>query len=205
MTERSTAYVPRIKEVLVWPDPKLKRETERVAVFDEQLQELVADMFATMGAMEGVGLAAPQIGVSQMLIVLRIEPEKPIIIINPTITVLDEEEYEWEEGCLSVPGYFKKNKRPKNIAVRFQDVEGNEQHVHFSGLYAFAIQHEVDHLNGRCFVDGMARWRWPHIKKKIRKQQPLNRQKAEAVRVELDKKRAMTELYKQSDEGKAQQ
>ncbi len=191
MTEENTetpTRTPIIRDILVWPDPKLKREAERVTVFDENLQNLAADMFATMGALDGIGLAAPQINILKAVITLRIEQDKPMIIINPTVTVIGEEMFEWEEGCLSVPGYFKKGERPKNIAVRFQDLAGVEHHVQFGGLYAYAIQHEVDHLYGKCFVDGLSRLRWPNIKKKIKKQRPLNEKRSAMVRIELENK-----------------
>ena len=118
------SYIPKILDVLTWPDPKLKELSTGVTVFDEELENYVTDMFATMRALNGVGLSAPQTGRLKRIITIRLEEDKPLVIINPKITILDKEEYEWEEGCLSVPGYFKKRKRPANIAVQYQDVTG---------------------------------------------------------------------------------
>lgn len=185
-TQEAPKRIPKIRDILVWPNPLLKRQANRVTEFDKNLADLAADLFATMGANDGVGLAAPQIGVPKSMFVLRIEDDKPMVFVNPTVTVVNEEEYEWEEGCLSVPGYFKKRKRPTEIAVRFQDVAGTEHHVQFGKLYAFAIQHEVDHLYGKCFVDGLSRLHHPFIKKKIRKQHPVNEKRAAMVRIQLE-------------------
>ena len=186
MTEETQEkYRPQIRDILVWPDAGLTKESERVTEFDDNLRMLAADMFATIGVLDGIGLAAPQIGVHKAVIVLRIESDKPIIIVNPTVTVLSQEMFKWEEGCLSVPGYFKKRERPNDIALRFQDTEGVEHHVHFSGLYAFAVQHEVDHLYGKCFVDGMSKLWHPNIKKKIRKQRSKNEERIARIRLAL--------------------
>jgi len=163
-------YTPKILDVLVWPDQRLKMKCQNVTVFDDDLKHFVDDMFLTMNTYDGVALAAPQVDRQENIVVLCIEEDKPMVFINPEITVFSNDPFEWEEGCLSVPGYFKKRKRPSKIGVRFKDVNGEEQTMMFSDLYAFAIQHEVDHLNGTCFVDNISRV-WHHkIKKAIKKE-----------------------------------
>lgn len=189
MSEELTAlknHIPNILNILLWPDKRLQLKSEPVEVFDENLQTFVKDMFATMAALGGVALAAPQVDRQEQIIVMMIEEEKPLVFINPEITPFSKETFEWEEGCLSVPGYFKKRKRPKVIGVKFKDMKGEEHVVQFGGLYAFAIQHEVDHLNGKCFVDDISMvWR-PKIKKKIRAALPELEKKASMARIQLE-------------------
>ena len=182
--EAPEPYTPQVRDILIWPDEKLKLKSSYVKQeeFDTpELHELIADMYATMKTYEGVGLSAPQIGIQKRIITISIIPGNKIILINPTVTVLDEELFEWEEGCLSVPGYFKKKKRPKTIAVKFQDLSGEEQHVRFDELHAFAVQHEVDHLDGVCFVDDTPNWRKGFVKNKIKKALPKINQRAEEI------------------------
>lgn len=178
-------HIPNILDLLIWPDPRLKQVSKPVETFNMDLQYFVKDMFATMVALNGVGLSAPQVNRQERIITLRIEEEKPIILINPEVTVFGEEEFEWEEGCLSVPGYYKKRKRPKTIGCKFQDMEGEEQVVQFGGLYAYAIQHEVDHLEGICFADQVSRFWHGKIKKKIKAELPELEKKASMAKIQL--------------------
>jgi len=186
--------IAQIRDVLFWPDEALAKECKRVTEFDQELRNLAVDMLFTMKTLNGVGLAAPQIGVLKSLFVLQLEDDKPIVVINPSVTVIGDEMYEWDEGCLSVPGYFKKGKRPKNIALRFQDVDKNSHHVQFGGLYAFAILHEIDHLNGKCFVDSLSKLRHPFIRGKINKTKGAQNMRALRMKAHL-----------QSDAGKQKQ
>jgi peptide deformylase len=162
-------YTPKLREILVWPDDRLHQEGSDVTEFNEELEHLVEDMFVTMTAHEGVGLAAPQIGELLNIITIRIEPNNPLVLINPTIIGTSDADFTFEEGCLSVPGHFEKRKRPDLISVRFQDVKGEEHEFDFLNLYAFAIQHEMDHLNGKVFVDGASWFKQGRIEKKIKK------------------------------------
>lgn len=190
MQEEATIekYQPQVREVLVWPDERLTMPCVDVKDFDDELEKLVADLFVTMTVREGIGLAAPQIGINKNLFVIRIETSKPMVFINPVITTLnkDKEQFEWEEGCLSVPGHFEKRKRPKNIVVNFQDVKGEEHSMQFSGLYAFAIQHEYDHLQGVCFVDGGSMFKRGRVKMKIKKALPKLLARAEEIRKQVN-------------------
>jgi peptide deformylase len=163
------SYKPKIREILVWPDPRLNIRATDVVNFDDNLRNLIADMFVTMTANEGVGLAAPQIAEPYNIIAIRLEPTKLLTLINPTIMKSSDDNFEWEEGCLSVPGYFENRKRPNTIEISFYDPSGEEVTAEFSGLYAFAIQHELDHLNGKVFVDGSSWLKESRIKKKIKK------------------------------------
>ena len=162
-------YTPQILEMLIWPDERLTEKGQDVTIFDEALQKFAADMFITMEIRGGVGLAAPQCGVPMNMITIRLEKDNPLIIINPEITVFSTNEFEWEEGCLSVPGHFEKRKRPQSIGVAFKDLTGEFHTVNFTDLYAFAIQHEYDHLQGKCFVDKASMFKRERIKKKIKK------------------------------------
>lgn len=158
-------------DLKIWPDPILTKVAEPIPgdTVQTELEQLVADMIFTMDHYKGIGLAAPQVGVLQQLFIIRIEPENTFVFINPTITVLNEDPYEWEEGCLSVPGYYTKKKRADHIKVDYMDVDYNAQSIEFVGLYAFAVQHEYDHLQGKLFIDGASRLKQSRIKSKIKK------------------------------------
>lgn len=164
--------MPKILDVLTWPDERLHQKSEDVTEFNEELEELVGDLFATMVAYEGVGLAAPQVGVLKNIIVIRLEADQPVVFINPVIEVLNNKTFEFEEGCLSVPGHFEKRKRPEHISVKFQDTKGEHHEVQFLNLYAFAILHEYDHLQGKVFVDGASFFKRGRIEKKMKKTIP---------------------------------
>jgi len=179
MTEK---YIPQILNVLTWPDDGLHVKCEEVTTFDKELEHLAADMFATMGAYGGVGLAAPQVGHNINMFVLRIEENNPMVFVNPKIDPITNEKYLWEEGCLSVPGYFEKRRRPATILSTFQNVIGEEQSVQFGKLYAFAIQHECDHLEGKVFVDNVSFLKKSRIKNKIKKTKPRFEQRVELMK-----------------------
>lgn len=166
---------PNILPLVVWPDNRLNVPCVDVEDFGPSLHQLVVDMFATMEANEGIGLAAPQVGVHQNVVVLWLEQTAPMVFINPTIVTSSEELFSWEEGCLSVPGYFEERKRPKTVVIQYKDASGSDHEVEFHDLYAFAIQHEIDHLRGRVFVDGASTLKQFRIKNKIKK--TLNKRK----------------------------
>lgn len=161
---------PTIRKILVWPNPTLSKIADPVDDFNAvDIKQLVADMFVTMRKDSGVGLAAPQVNVLRRVITLEIEPDKSLYFINPVIVWVSEKMYSWEEGCLSVPGYFEKRDRPEEILVETADLSGNVTTVRLQGLYAFALQHEIDHLNGIVFVDGLSPLKKDRVKAKIRK------------------------------------
>ncbi|MFP2912672.1 peptide deformylase [Pyxidicoccus sp. 3LFB2] len=145
-----------VREILIWPDPILKQKARPVAKVTDAVRVLVKDMFETMYAANGVGLAAPQVGVLQRVIVLdttHSQPEsKPIAMINPEIISM-EGETSYMEGCLSIPGESEDVDRAAVVTVKFLDEEGQEQTLRCDGLLSIAVQHETDHLNGTVFVD----------------------------------------------------
>lgn len=165
-----------LREILIWPDPLLQQKSEPVEEIDDEIRELVADMLETMYEADGVGLAAPQVGVHKRVVVIDIygqeedrpSGEEPLVLINPEFERA-EGEMEWEEGCLSVPGETGLVKRNADVRVKFQDLEGNEQVLEAEGLKAVALQHECDHLNGKLFVDYLSRLKRNVIKRKMMK------------------------------------
>lgn len=135
------------------PDPVLRKKAKRVGIIDRSIRKLVADMMDTMHAAPGgIGLAAPQIGVSLRVIVVELPDEQPICLINPEI-VRKGQEITLDEGCLSVPGYRGEIKRSLTITVKGLDLDGKPVRLKGEGLLAEALQHEIDHTNGMLFVD----------------------------------------------------
>lgn len=163
---------PQIRRMVIWPDPRLSAKCEYVTRFDDSLDHLVQDMFATMVANSGVGLAANQVGILKRVITIRVEQNSPFYLINPEIIESSDEMFKWEEGCLSVPGYFEDRERPARIAVRFKTVDGEEKEIEMFDLTAFAVQHEMDHLDGKTFVDDSSFFKKGRVKKKIKKALP---------------------------------
>lgn len=143
-------------KVLCYPSPVLSTEAETVTGFDEALARTAQDMLATMAAASGVGLAAPQVGVSIRLAVLNLtgDPEDELILVNPEI-VASADKLTGEEGCLSFPGIYIKIQRAGKVTVRYQDLGGAEQTLEAEGLLSRAVQHELDHLAGVLLVDHM--------------------------------------------------
>ncbi len=160
--------------ILHHPDPRLRQKAVAVQVFDAALQTLIDDMFETMYAAPGVGLAATQIGIAQRLAVMDCSEEKsapaPMVIINPEI--LDPAEPEvMEEGCLSVPGVGEKVERYSRLRMRALDRHGKPFEIEAEGLMAQAIQHEIDHLDGKLYIDRLSSLKRERLLKKLRKQQ----------------------------------
>ena len=162
-----------IRKILKFPDQDLRIKAKPVETFDEELKALTDDMFETMHAAHGVGLAATQIGVAKQVAVIDISPEKnePLVIINPEIKILDPSKKEdYDEGCLSVPGFFETISRPSDIQLSYQDLNGQKQEIKPEGLLTKVVQHELDHLNGRLFVDHISELKRRRIRNKIVKQ-----------------------------------
>jgi len=156
----------KMLQVVVWPDERLAQPSAVVEDFDDDLKQLVIDMFYTMRYSAGIGLAAPQVGVNKRVIVLMLE--QPVILINPVI-ITQAGEQVFEEGCLSVPGYFAKVKRAEQIRIGYQDVNGEPQELSASGFSAVVIQHEIDHINGKVFVDHLSGFKRTRAKLKVKK------------------------------------
>ena len=171
----TTVETPRkLYEVLKYPDPVLGREGDRVKDFGPELAEFVADMFESMYAAQGIGLAAPQIGVSRQITVIdvsfRKNPEDKLVLINPEIIEREGEQYE-EEGCLSLPEIREKVRRFAWVKVRAQDVNGTWFEVEGEELLSRALQHEIDHLHGTLFIDRLSRLKRDLVGRRIRKLQ----------------------------------
>lgn len=162
-----------ILTILEFPDPRLRKVAEPVAVFDDSIRQLAEDMLETMYAAPGVGLAATQVNVQRRLVVMDVSEnrDQPLVFINPEITVLDETLCDYDEGCLSVPGFYEKVSRPQRIRVAALDRHGAPFTLEPEGLMAVCIQHEVDHLDGKLFVDYLSPLKRQRIRQKLLKQQ----------------------------------
>ena len=161
-----------VREILIWPDPRLKKKATPVPAVDGDIRTLVKDMFETMYAADGVGLAAPQVGVLQRVIVLDTTPRqpesRPIAMINPEIIQADGTTT-YTEGCLSIPGEAEDIERALTVTVRFLDPDGNPQELFCDGLLSIAVQHEIDHLEGTLFVDHISTLKRELIKKRMKR------------------------------------
>ena len=157
--------------ILEFPDPRLRKKAVPVDVVDDELRALVDDMFETMYAAPGIGLAATQVDVHRRLLVADVSSDKsdPHVFINPEILEKDGVTVT-EEGCLSVPGYYEEVKRADHIRVRYLDREGRECESEFEGLLAVCVQHEIDHLDGKLFVDYLSEAKRSRIRKKLEKE-----------------------------------
>ncbi len=161
-----------IREILVYPDARLRQVGAAVTDFGTELVALVSDMKDTMYAASGIGLAAVQINVPKRVVVMDLSEERDRlqVFVNPEITVLDTVLADSEEGCLSVPGFRSNVKRAKKVRIDACDVGGKPFRVEAEGLLSVCIQHEVDHLNGRVFVDYLSRLRQSRIREKLKKE-----------------------------------
>jgi len=161
-----------IRKIHTWPDDVLRRKAAPVEDFGEELQKLIDDMLETMYAAPGIGLAAPQVGVSRRLLVIDTssdtEPGQAIVLANPELFEA-EDEIEAEEGCLSVPDYSAKVKRARRVAVRGHSRHGHPVEIRGEELLARALQHEIDHLEGTLFIDRLSPFRREVAKKKLKK------------------------------------
>ena len=157
--------------ILEFPDPRLRTKAQPVTTFDKALHELIDAMFATMYAAPGIGLAATQVNAHKQLLVLDVSEEKdqPLVLINPKIIERDGVQV-YQEGCLSVPGIFADVERAEHIVVEAQDRHGQAQRVEAHGLLAVCIQHEMDHLIGKLFVDYLSPLKRELVRKKLEKQ-----------------------------------
>lgn len=157
--------------ILEFPDPRLRKKAAPVAAVDEQLRMLIDDMFETMYAAPGIGIAATQVDVHRRLLVTDISTDKdqPHVFINPEILEKDGVTVT-EEGCLSVPGYYEEVERAEHIRVRYLDRDGTAREEEYVGLLAVCVQHEIDHLNGKLFVDYLSEAKRQRIRKRLEKE-----------------------------------
>jgi len=165
-----------VHDVLIWPDPRLKAKAKPVSAVDAAVRKIIDDLLETMYAQDGVGLAAPQIGVSQRIVVIdrrpQVDPDKPqqpIVLINPVL-MGGKGEAIWNEGCLSVPGEFEDVQRFETITVRALNREGQPFEItDASGLLGIALQHETDHLDGTLFVDHLSTLKRELIRRRMKR------------------------------------
>lgn len=163
-----------ILNILNYPDERLRTVAQPVSEVSEEIQQLTDNMLETMYAAPGIGLAATQVNVHQRIIVMDISEEKnqPLVLINPEIVEKDGEQ-EFDEGCLSVPGIYETVQRAEHIRLRALNRDGEEFEMEAHGLLAVCIQHEMDHLMGKLFVDYLSNLKRQRIRKKLQKQQKL--------------------------------
>ena len=161
-----------ILDILHYPDQRLRTKAQPVAVVDQRIRDLISDMFETMYAAPGIGLAATQVDVHERVIVLDVSEDRanPVSLVNPELLMEDGVE-EMEEGCLSVPGVYELVSRAERIRVRGLDADGNPVELDADGMFAVCIQHEMDHLEGKLFVDYLSQLKRGRIRKRIEKDQ----------------------------------
>ena len=171
-----------LRPILIHPDPRLKKVADPVTEVTDDIRALAEDMLETMYDAPGIGLAAPQVGVLRRLIVMdcvkdKAETPRPMVLINPEITWASEDRSVYEEGCLSIPEQYADVERPAKVRVRWTTLEGTVAEEDFAGLWATCVQHEIDHLNGRLFIDYLKPLRRQMITRRMEK---LKRERARA-------------------------
>ncbi len=168
-----------LRNIRLYPDPVLRVECQDVEAFDEDLEELVHDMVATMYDAPGIGLAAPQVGVTRRVAVVDVgsdtDEQSLLVLVNPEIVQTSDITSVESEGCLSIPEFSEKVKRPEEVRVHASDVTGEEFEIEASGLCARAIQHELDHLDGVLFVDHLKGLRRERARRHLKRLQSYAR------------------------------
>ncbi len=169
-----------LRPILIHPDPRLKKCAEPVTQVTAELRAAADDMLKTMYDAPGIGLAGPQIGLMSRIIVMDCVKDKeaaprPMVLLNPEVIWASEEQNTYEEGCLSIPDQYAEVTRPAEVAVRWMDLDGATQEERFAGLWATCVQHEIDHLNGRLFIDYLTPLKRQLITRKMEK---LKRERA---------------------------
>ena len=159
------------REIVIEPDPILRKKSENLEKVDNELRLLLDDMLETMYSAPGIGLAAVQVGILKRLIVIDISKDKekknPIFLINPEIISKSKNTSIYEEGCLSLPGHFAEIERPEECKIKYIDYDGKKKEMKANGLLATCIQHEIDHLNGILFIDYLSKLKKDMIIKKL--------------------------------------
>ncbi len=162
-----------LRDILVIPDKRLRLKSEPVKAIDKDIRALIEDMFETMYAAPGIGLAAIQIGVPKRVVTIDLakkdDPAEPQVFINPEIVWSSEEKATYEEGCLSIPEYYEEVERPKSVRVKFLDRDGKPQEIEAEGLLGTCLQHEIDHINGVLFIDHISKLKRDMVLKKFKK------------------------------------
>ena len=160
-----------VLEILEFPDPRLRTVAAPVNLVTDKHRQLLDDMLETMYAAPGIGLAATQVNVHERILVIDLSEKQndPLVFINPEVEILDKELGEYDEGCLSVPGYYETVNRPQRIAVKALGRDGKPFSSEIEGLRAICLQHEIDHLDGKLFVDYLSSLKRSRINKKLKK------------------------------------
>jgi peptide deformylase len=162
-----------LRPIIILPDPRLRLVSEPVGRVDSSLSSLIADMFDTMYDAPGVGLAAIQLGIPKRVVTIDVAPKdapkQPMALINPQILWRSEDMSSYEEGCLSIPDYYEEVERSARVRVRFTDKDGGTRELDADGLLATCLQHEIDHLDGKLFIDHISRLKRDRIVKKFAK------------------------------------
>ena len=168
-----------LRDILILPDPRLRLVSDPVKMINAETRQLVEDMFETMYAAPGIGLAAIQVGVPVRVVTLDLakkdEPAQRQVFINPEITWRSEEKGSYEEGCLSIPDYYEEVERPARVKVKYLDLGGSAQEIEADGLLATCLQHEIDHLNGVLFIDHISKLKRDRVIKKFTKAAKLGK------------------------------
>ena len=170
------------RPILIHPDPRLKKVAEPVGEITDKIRVLAEDMLETMYAAPGIGLAAPQVGVGARILVMDCvkeegAPARPMVLMNPEVIGSSDDANVYEEGCLSIPDQYAEVTRPSEVDVRWLGLDGEIHEEHFDGLWATCVQHEIDHLDGKLFIDYLGPLKRQMI---TRKMQKLKREKARA-------------------------
>lgn len=160
-----------VLKILIFPDQRLRTIAKEILVIDDEIKALASNLLETMYEGKGIGLSATQANIHKRILVVDVSDEKdsPLILINPKIEVLNEEEEVNSEGCLSVPGFFEEVSRPSEISITALNLEGEKFTIVATNLLAVAVQHEMDHLDGKIFVDFLSNLKRQRIKKKLLK------------------------------------
>ena len=155
--------------ILIFPDPKLRKVAKKIDKFDKSLEMLSKNMLKTMYEAEGIGLAATQVDIHIRLVVMDLSEERnePRVFVNPEYTILDKSPFTYEEGCLSIPGFNEEISRPSKILLKWQDLQGNFHEEKPDGIFTVCAQHEIDHLDGKLFVDYLSPIKRDRIRKKL--------------------------------------
>jgi peptide deformylase len=162
-----------VRDILIIPDKRLRLKSEPVGGIDKSIRALVDDMFETMYAAPGIGLAAIQIGVPQRVVTMDLakkdDPKAPLVFINPEVTWKADGRSTYEEGCLSIPEYYEEVERPSAVRVKYLDLDGKQHEIEATGLLATCLQHEIDHTNGVLFIDYISKLKRDMVVKRFKK------------------------------------
>ena len=162
-----------VRDILIIPDKRLRLKSEPVKAVDKTLRALIDDMFETMYAAPGIGLAAIQIGAARRVVTMDLakkdDPKQPQLFINPEVVWASDEKATYEEGCLSIPEYYEEVERPKSVRVKYLDLDLKPQEIEADGLLATCLQHEIDHTNGVLFIDHISKLKRDMVVKKFKK------------------------------------